>query len=188
MNFEIIMQRPSIVAKLFGAVVCAGLSIYNVASSSDRVLIRSANPSSSRTEVRVFESPSKQLNLTSGLAFGLVGCGLIYFALVEYNGFLEELGNGECATQEKDHPQQYQPIGAAPSPSVLPISMQPTVGDGFVVRSPIINNVATHSKSYLKLVPPITSDGTMPYPIPPDEFMRDMEAEDYWNNDSSIKE
>lgn len=52
-----IMMRPSIVGKLVGALASAGLSIYNIASSSDQVLIRSANPSSSRTEVRVFESP-----------------------------------------------------------------------------------------------------------------------------------
>lgn len=77
MNIEI-MMRPSIVSKLVGAIVCVGLSIYNIASSSDQVLIRSANPLSSRTEVRVFESSSKHLNMTSGAVFGLFGCGLVF--------------------------------------------------------------------------------------------------------------
>ncbi len=178
-----IMMRPSIVGKLVGAIACAGLSIYNIASSSDQVLIRSANPSSSRTEVRVFESPSKHLNLTSGVAFGLVGCGLIYFALNEYNSVLEELGNDECVTRAEDHPQQYQ-AQQTPITPPIPQQVQPIGSNGYA--APPVVNTQVH-KSHLKLVSPITADGTtMPYLIPPSEFVKDMEAEDYWNDNNSL--
>ncbi len=177
-----IMMRPSIVGKVIGALASAGLSIYNIASSSDQVLIRSANPSSSRTEVRVFESPSKHLNLTSGIAFGLFGCGLIYFALNEYNSVLEELGNDECVMPLVDHPQQYQAQQTSTIPPI-PQQAQP-IGDGYAAP-PVVNTQA--HKSHLKLVSPITADGTtMPYLIPPSEFMKDMEAEDYWNDNNSL--
>lgn len=180
MNVEI-MMRPSITSKLVGAMVCAGLSIYNIASSSDQVLIRSANPSSSRTEVRVFESPSKHLNMTSGAVFGLFGCGLIFFAFNEYNNILEEMGN-ECATQQEEgHPQEqvapHMPISSPmlPVPPVPPI-LQSIVGD--------VQMQSVSGGKHLRLVPPMTADGTtMPgYLIPPKDFIQDMEAEDYWNN------
>ncbi len=175
MNIEI-MMRPSIVSKLVGAIVCVGLSIYNIASSSDQVLIRSANPLSSRTEVRVFESSSKHLNMTSGAVFGLLGCGLVFFAFNKYNDILEELGNNECATQEEGHPQEQVALHIPIPPPI------PQVGDAYM--QPPANNVGKH----LRLVPPMTADGTIPgYLIPPNDFMQDMEAEDYWN-DSLNKE
>jgi hypothetical protein len=177
MNVEI-MMRPSIVSKLVGTMVCAGLSIYNIASSSDQVLIRSANPSSSRTEVRVFESPSKHLNMTSGAVFGLFGCGLVFFAFNEYNNILEELGN-ECATQEEGHPQEQ----VAPNIPIPPPIPQSIVGNAYV------QSTASNIGKHLRLVPPMTADGTtMPgYLIPPKDFIQDMEAVDYWD-DSLNKE
>ncbi|OKH36521.1 hypothetical protein NIES2101_36940 [Calothrix sp. HK-06] len=162
-----VLMRPSIVLKLFGATIFAGLSLYNLVSSSDQVLIRSANSNSSRTEVRVFESPSRNLNLISGIAFGAVSIGLIYFGLKEYNNVVEELGDIECAMQqEEDHPQLQQPVQqqiVQPQPSA-PHVVQPSVELG--------------NKPYLRLVPPITADGTSL--TPPSDFMEDMEAKDFW--------
>lgn len=163
-----VLMRPSIVSKLFGATIFAGLSLYNLVSSSDQVLIRSANSNSSRAEVRVFESPSRNLNLISGIAFGAVSIGLIYFGLSEYNNVVEELGDIECVTQqEEDHPQLQQPVQqqiiVQPQPSA-PHVVQPSVELG--------------NKPHLRLVPPITADGTTL--IPPSDFMEDMEAEDFW--------
>lgn len=163
-----VLMRPSIVSKLFGATIFAGLSLYNLVSSSDQVLIRSANSNSSRAEVRVFESPSRNLNLISGIAFGAVSIGLIYFGLSEYNNLVEELGNIECAMQqEEDHPQLQQPMQQAGL-------QQPPV-------PPMPHAVKTQvelGKPHLRLVPPITADGTTL--TPPSDFIKDMEAEDYW--------
>lgn len=163
-----VLMRPSIVLKLFGATIFAGLSLYNLVSSNDQVLIRSANSNSSRAEVRVFESPSRNLNLISGIAFGAVSIGLIYFGLSEYNNVVEELVNTECGMQqEEDHPQLQQPVQqqmiVQPQPSAPPV-VQSAIG--------------LSNKPHLRLVPPITADGTTL--TPPSDFIKDMEAEDYW--------
>lgn len=192
---EIIM-RPSIIGKLLGAVVCAGLSVYNLASSNDQVLIRSANSSSSRTEVRVFESPSKQLNLMSGVAFGLMFCTGVYLALNEYNSVVEEVENIECIPDLEDHPQQsslvmqQQPVMGS-EVSVQQQQQQQVIQQPvYAVQPPPLSNIG---KSHLRLVnpstvPPTVNDTTAAsnYLVSPSEFMRDMEDEDYWNDKDSL--
>lgn len=186
---EIIM-RPSIIGKLLGAVVCAGLSVYNLASSNDQVLIRSANSSSSRTEVRVFESPSKQLNLMSGVAFGLMFCVGVYLALNEYNSVVEEIGDIECTPDLEDHPHQSQQVTSAvvapvvqQQPTYTAPFQQPPVQEPTYATEP--PSFISNGRSHLRLVPPIASDVTAPYLIPPNEFVADMESEDYWADNTT---